>query len=63
MADQDKSLRRVEDLLKDLIIVQLAIAGVGQKEIRQVVGGDIVRVNKIVKRVRKFVKPEKGNRK
>ena len=53
MADQDKASKRIEDLLKDLMINQLAVVGVGQKEIRQIVGGNMVRVNRIVKRVRK----------
>jgi len=53
MSEQNMDSKRVEVLLKDLIIIQLAIAGIGQKEIREIVGGDIVRVNKIVKHVRR----------
>ena len=34
----------VEDLLRDLMIVQLLLAGVGQHQIRQIVGVDIHRV-------------------
>jgi hypothetical protein len=44
---------RVAELVKDLIIVQLGLAGVGQREIRSVVGGDINRINRIVKHLRK----------
>ena len=41
--------RSVEDLLQDLMIIQLAIAGVGQHQIRQIVGVDIHRVSRIAK--------------
>lgn len=40
-------------LLKDILIVQLGLAGVGQTEIRSIVGADMGRVNSIVKLVRK----------
>lgn len=40
-------------LLRDLLIAQLALAGVGQKEIRAVVGGNMSYINRIVKLVRK----------
>jgi len=49
----------VDDLLRDLIIIQLGIAGVTQKDIRDIVGVDIHRVNRIVKTLRK--KGAKGN--
>lgn len=39
-------------LLRDLIIVQLGLAGVGQRKIRTIVGGDINRINRIVKLLR-----------
>jgi transposase-like protein len=39
----------VEDLLRDLMIVQLLLAGVGQHQIRQIVGVDIHRVSRIAK--------------
>lgn len=39
----------VEDLLRDLMIVQLALAGVGQHQIRAIVGVDIHRVSRIAK--------------
>ncbi len=41
------------DLLKDLIIIQLGLAHVGQREIRAIVGADIRRVNRIVKLLNK----------
>jgi len=43
----------VAELLKDLIIVELGRAGVPQLEIRKIVGGDIHRVNRIVKFMKK----------
>ncbi len=41
------------DLLKDLLITELGKAGVPQLEIRKIVGGDIHRVNRIVKYLKK----------
>jgi hypothetical protein len=41
--------RGVEDLLQDLMIIQLALAGVGQHQIRKIVGVDIFRVSRIAK--------------
>ena len=45
--------RTIEDLLQDLIIVQLALAGVGQHQIREIAGVDIHRVARIAKLIRK----------
>ena len=45
--------RTVEELLQDLIIVQLAIAGVGQHQIREIAGVDIHRVSRIAKLIKK----------
>ena len=45
--------RTVEDLLRDMMIVQLLIAGIGQHEIRQIVGVDIHRVSRIAKLMKK----------
>ena len=42
----------VENLLKALIIVQLGLAGVPQTNIRKIVGGDINRINEILKNVK-----------
>jgi hypothetical protein len=38
-----------DDLLRDMMIVQLILAGVGQHQIRQIVGVDIYRVSRIAK--------------
>ena len=38
-----------EELLQDMIIVQLGLAGVPQQQIREIVGVDMHRVSRIVK--------------
>lgn len=43
----------IDDLLRDLMIIELAIAGVGQHQIRKIVGVDIHRVSRIAKHIRK----------
>lgn len=43
---QDQS---TDDLLRDLLIVQLGLAGLPQANIREIVGVDMHRVNRIVK--------------
>jgi len=48
-----KKQRTVEDLLQDLIIVQLALAGVGQQQIREIAGVDMHRVSRIAKLIKK----------
>jgi hypothetical protein len=48
--------RSVEDLLQDLVIVQLATAGVSQAGIRKIVGVDMQRVSRIAK----FIKKQKS---
>jgi len=40
------------DLLRDLLIVQLGLAGVKQHTIREIVGCDINRVSRIVKHLK-----------
>jgi transposase-like protein len=49
----EQKQRSVEDLLQDLIIVQLALAGVGQHQIREIAGVDIHRVSRIAKLITK----------
>ena len=48
-----KEKQNVEELLQDLMIVQLLIAGIGQHQIRQIVGVDIHRVSRIAKLMKK----------
>jgi len=43
----------VEELLRDTMIVQLLLAGIGQHQIRQIVGVDIHRVSRIGKLMKK----------
>ncbi|TSC57217.1 MAG: hypothetical protein Greene041679_378 [Parcubacteria group bacterium Greene0416_79] len=43
----------IEDLLRDQLIVQLGLAGLTQHQIREIVGVDIHRVNRIVKYLNK----------
>jgi hypothetical protein len=47
------SNNNIEELLQDLIIVQLALAGVPGAEIRKVVGVGMNRVSKILKAIKK----------
>ena len=47
---------KTDELLKDLMIVELGLAGVGQLQIRQIVGVDIHRVSRIVKHFKKLNK-------
>jgi hypothetical protein len=44
------------ELLRDMLIVQLGLAGVAQNDIREIVGGDIHRVNRICKYLKKVEK-------
>jgi len=43
----------LEGLLRDMMIVQLLLAGIGQHQIRQIVGVDIHRVSRIGKLMKK----------
>jgi hypothetical protein len=52
MAKKTKE-QSVQDLLRDLMIVQLALAGVGQHQIREIAGVDIHRVSRIAKLLKK----------
>ncbi len=51
-AKQQKQ-QTVEDLLRDMMIIQLALAGVAQHEIREIVGVDMNRVSRIAKHLKK----------
>lgn len=53
MAGKNQKTQSVEDLLRDLMIVQLTLGGVGQHEIRQIAGVDINRVSRIAKLINK----------
>jgi hypothetical protein len=43
----------VEELVRDLMIIQLGLAGIPQKQIREIVGGGIDHVNGIVRHLKK----------
>jgi hypothetical protein len=49
MPKKDSETDELAELLKDLMIVQLGLAGVKQRAIRSIVGCDINRVSRIVR--------------
>jgi hypothetical protein len=48
-----RKVEPVEDLLRDLLIVQLGIAGLTGHQIREIVGVDMNRVTRILKHLKK----------
>ncbi len=54
--EKQKKEQTTDDLLRDLLIVQLGLAGLTQHQIREIVGVDIHRVNRIVKHFKKIGK-------
>ncbi len=54
--EKHKKEQITDDLLRDLLIVQLGLAGLTQHQIREIVGVDIHRVNRIVKHFKKINK-------
>ena len=46
---KQKKSETTEDLLRDLMIVQLGLAGLGQHQIREIVGVDMHRVTRILR--------------
>ena len=54
MADRKASARATsEDILRDMLIVQLALAGLTRHQIRETVGVDMNRVTRLVKHIKK----------
>ena len=53
MRSAQKKESAVEDLLRDLMIIQLGLAGLTQHQIREIVGVDMLRVNRILKHFKK----------
>ena len=51
-----KKEKTTNELLRDILIVQLGLAGLPQLKIREIVGGDITRVNQIAKHLKELVK-------
>ena len=60
--EKQKKEQTTDDLLRDLLIVQLGLAGLAQHQIREIVGVDIHRVNRIVKHYKKITKKTYGKR-
>ena len=54
--EKTRKEQTTDDLLRDLMIVQLGLAGLTQHQIREIVGVDIHRVNRIVKHFKKVGK-------
>lgn len=54
--DNQKKENTTDELLRDLLIVQLGLAGLTQHQIREIVGVDIYRVNRVVKYFKKLNK-------
>jgi len=54
--EKQKKEQTTDDLLRDLLIIQLGLAGLTQHQIREIVGVDIHRVNRIVKHFKKISK-------
>lgn len=49
----DNDIQIIGELLKKLLILELGKIGVPQHRIRKIVGGDIHKVNEIVKHIKK----------
>lgn len=54
--DKQKKEDTTNELLRNLLIVQLGLAGLTQHQIREIVGVDIHRVNRIMKHFKKVDK-------
>jgi len=56
---QPKRKDQAIEILKNLLIIELAKAGVSQPEIRKVVGGEMARVNRIARFFKKKTRTNK----
>lgn len=59
MTSKHGSSEEVIELLRTMLIVQLGLAGIGQRQIREVVGCDLNRVTRTLK----ALKPSRASRK
>jgi len=50
----DDLLRSLRNLIQDQTIIQLRLAGLPQRQIREIVGGDINRISRIIKHLKKI---------
>lgn len=53
---KQKNEQTIEDLIRDQMIIQLGLVGLTQHQIREIVGVDIHRVNRIVKHFKNLKK-------
>jgi hypothetical protein len=51
--NRNKKTETTEDLLRDLMIIQLGLAGLNQHQVREIVGVDMHRVSRILKHFKK----------
>lgn len=56
--ERKKKEKTTEDLLVDLLIVQLRIAGLTQNQIRETVGVDVNRVSRLIKHIKPNTKKD-----
>jgi hypothetical protein len=61
MVKKDDAAARTAELLRTLTIVQLGLAGVGQAQIRKIVGGSMNDINGIVKLLHSGKRGKKTN--
>jgi hypothetical protein len=61
MAKNVDTAARTVELLRTLTIVQLGLAGVGQAQIRKIVGGSMNDINAIVKLLRSGKRGKQSN--
>jgi hypothetical protein len=61
MAKNVDTATRTVELLRTLTIVQLGLAGVGQAQIRKIVGGSMNDINAIVKLLRSGKRGKQSN--
>ncbi len=52
------SRQESEDILRDILIVQLAVAGLTKHQIRETVGVDMNRITKVTKYIKKGTRHE-----
>ena len=50
---RNKKPETTEDLLRDLMIIQLGLAGLNQHQVREIVGVDMHRVSRVLKHFKK----------
>lgn len=51
--NKEKKSETTEDLLRDLMIIQLGVAGLSQRQVREIVGVEMQRVTRILRHFKK----------